>query len=129
MTISSRFIPLFLAALLGGFCHAQVAEDAPRPRPEHPGRKPPSMTLEQATEVARKALAKQGTPLRGRFVAKAEYLFDAANLFGEQAAAFGKQSCWYILLRDPAYEVIEYPVAPIRVLVFGEREVAILTPQ
>jgi hypothetical protein len=127
-----KSLAIFAVAVLQfNFCAAaaaQVPENAPRPKPDFPGRKAPDMTLEQATDIARKALTKQGTPLRGRFVSRAEFIFDPTK-FPHEAAKVGKGPFWYVLLQDPGYASPEYPVAPIRVLVFADRNVAILAPQ
>ncbi len=123
---------IFLCAIIGVVCsistQAQITENAPRPRADFPARKPPAMTMEEAIGTARKALEKQKTPIKGRFVSKAECIFDAKQ-FPHEAADFGKGPFWLIVLRDPEYAHEEYPIAPIRVLVFGDNRVAILAPE
>jgi hypothetical protein len=107
---------------------AQVPENAPRPAPQFPGRKPPAMTMEKAVEIARKALELRKTPLRGRFISKAECVMDPKK-FPHAAAQSAKGPFWHIVLSDPEYADENYPVAPIRVFVFSEKDVALLVPE
>jgi hypothetical protein len=108
--------------------HAQISENAPRPAPEFPGRKPPAMPMEKAVEIARKALEARKTPLRGRFVSRAECVMDPKN-FPHEAAKDARGPFWHIVLSDPEFTSEHYPVAPIRVFVFSEKDVALLVPQ
>jgi hypothetical protein len=107
---------------------AQVRETAPRPPADFPGRKPPAMSMEKAVEIARKALEIRKTPLRGRFISKAECVMDPKN-FPHEAAQAAQGPFWHIVLTDPQYAGETYPVAPIRVFVFGEKDVALLVPE
>jgi hypothetical protein len=86
------------------------------------------MTMEKALEVAQKALTLRKTPLRGRFVSRAECVMDPKN-FPHEAARDAKGPFWHIVLTDPEYSGEDYPIAAIRVFVFAENSVAILVPQ
>lgn len=85
--------------------------------------------MAEAVDLAQKGLAKQGTPLRGRFPARAQYVYEADRDYKLAVAmeGFAKGAFWLITFRDPEYNE-EYPIAPIRVLVFSDKRVAILSP-
>jgi hypothetical protein len=127
-----------LIALTVGFhwppASAQTPSPAPAtPRPhiplvgEFPGRKAPSTTIEQAIDLARKAIAKQGTKLGNRYLARAEYVASTAMIPDAVKKDFSEGPYWLLTYLDPEYDT-EYPVIGIRVMVFSGNRVAILAP-
>jgi hypothetical protein len=84
--------------------------------------------MEQAVAIARKALDARKTPLRGRFISRAECVMDPTQ-FPHESAKAAKGPFWHIVLTDPQYASDHYPIAPIRVFVFSEKDVALLVPE
>jgi hypothetical protein len=125
-----------LVALMTGFHWPPASAQAPAPSTpppriplagEFPGRKAPATTIEQAIDVARKAIAKQGTKLGNRYLARAEYVASAALIPDEVKRDFSEGPYWLLTYLDPEYDT-EYPVRGIRVMVFSGNRVAILVP-
>jgi len=125
-----RFIaPLIIFGLLVTTACPQekTTPDSVREYPgEFPYRKAPTMTIEQAIALARKAVARQGTKIDKFFLARAEYEPDAGKAPVE-AREFADGPFWRISYLDPKCNLQgQYP-APfgVQALVFSETRVAI----
>jgi hypothetical protein len=101
----------------------------PRIRGSIPGRKPPSLSAEQAIDLARKAVVKQGTKLNKRFLAGAKYVADEHKV-PELMRDFATGPHWLITYEDPEYpDDTRLPHYRIFVLVFSSYRVAIIAPE
>ncbi len=94
-----------------------------------PGRSLPVLSAEQAIDLARKAVVKQGTKLNKRFLASATYIADQHKV-PELVREFATGPHWLITYEDPEYrDDTRSPNYRIFVLVFSNNHVAIIAPE
>jgi hypothetical protein len=105
----------------------RALDDGTYPPHHVPGRKAPIMTMEQATQLARQAVAKQGTKVGDRFVGEARYLFDPSFLPAEMRK-LADGPCWQITYIDPAHPGLSN-IHPIILFVYGDKRVTIISSQ